>query len=92
MKAPDHIVEAALDTIKWAMVYCRNYTIDGAGETQQIYELMDALHDIPDQLYRWSDDGIDRIKFHLRCFDHTRWEGSPDLVSYFEGAGERTKN
>jgi len=91
MKAPDHIIEAVLDTVKMAMVYCRNYAINDNVDTRQIYELMDAVHDVPDQMYRWSDNGIEDIKLHLRCFDHNKWNDSPDLVSYFEGALERAK-
>jgi hypothetical protein len=52
---------------------------------------MEAVHDIPDQMNRWSDDGVEQIKQHLRCFDHQKWHGSPDLVTYFEGALERAK-
>ena len=92
MKAPDHIIEAILDTMKWVMVYCRNYSIDENADTKQVYELMDAIHDILDQMYHWSnDDGIAKIKLYLSYFDHQKWDGSPDLVAYFDAAMERAK-
>ena len=91
MKAPDYTIEAVPDTVKWAMVYCRYYAIDENADTKQVYELMEAVHDISDQMYRWSDNGVDQVKLHLSCFDHHKWDGSPDLITYFEGALERAK-
>lgn len=53
---------------------------------------MDAVHDIPDQVYRWSDNGVDTIKMQLGCFEHQKLSGSPNLVAYFESALDRAKN
>ena len=85
-EAPRHVFKAALDTIKWATVYCRNYTLKPDADIKQINELMEAIHDIPDQLYRWDNNGLDSIRLHLRCFDHTKWTGSPNLERYFNDA------
>ena len=70
-------------------MFCRNYCIDENANTKLVYEMMDAVHDIPDQVYRWSDDGVEQIRLHLACFNHTKWEGAPDLVQYFNDALKR---
>lgn len=51
-EAPKPIIMATLSTLKWAMVYCRNYTLSKDANIKQVNELMDAIHDIPDHLYR----------------------------------------
>ena len=84
MKAPYDVSVAITKTIKWALVYCRNYTLGPAPDIKQINELMEAIHDIPDHTYRWRQDSLDEIRIHLGCFDHTKWPGSPNLVEYFE--------
>ncbi|WP_044617300.1 hypothetical protein [Gynuella sunshinyii] len=92
MKAPDYVIEAVLDTVKWAMVYCRNYSIDERADIRLVYEIMDAVHDIPDQVYRWSDDdGLDLIRLHLGCFNYSKWKGAPNLVQYFDDALDRAR-
>ena len=88
-EAPKPIMKATLRTLKWAMVYCRNYTQSKKPNLNQINELMEAIHDIPDQLYRWNDDSMDRLKLHLRCFDSNKWNDSPNLLIYFENELER---
>ncbi len=53
---------------------------------------MEAIHEVPMMLFRWKEDKIQEIKIHLACFDNSKWEGSPDLVAYFEQALERCLN
>lgn len=84
MNAPDNIVEAVLETLKWAMVYCRNYSLNENADIKQINELMEAIHEVPGITLRWKHDSINEIKMHLACFDYIKWEGAPNLVRYFE--------
>ncbi len=89
MKAPDYILEAVMDTLEWAMVYCRNYTLREKPDINQINELMEAIHEVPNIASRWPEGALDEIKLHLGCFDYEKWKDSPNLVSYFENAIER---
>ncbi len=86
MKAPEYINQAVLETLRWTMIFCRNYTLKDDAEIRLVNDLMEATHDVPDILMRWPDGALDEIKLHLGCFDHEKWEGSPNLVGYFESA------
>jgi hypothetical protein len=77
------------ETLHWATVYCRNYTLQDSPSSKQINDLMEAIHEIPMMLFRWQEDKLDEIKLHLECFDSSKWEGSPNLVVYFEQALKR---
>ena len=88
-RAPEAVIEAVLVTLKYATVYCRNYTLQSGSQLQQINEIMEAIHDLPDQMYNWEQDGLKKIRLHLRCFDHTKWTGAPNLEDCFNGAYER---
>jgi len=90
-KAPEEVIKAILDTLGYATVYCRNYTLRNGAEVQQVNELMEAIHDLPSQIYHWQDDGVERIKLHLECFDHNKWQGSPNLSMYFSDSYDRAK-
>ncbi len=91
MKAPEYIIEAVLDTMKLGMVYCRNYSLNKNSNMAQINELMDAMHEVPSILSRWPEGALEEIKLHLSCFDHRKWEGSPNLTSYLENVLEQAK-
>ena len=91
MKAPDYVIEAVMDTLKWAMVYCRNYTLQEQVDIQQVNQLMDAIHEVPSILCRWPDGALEEIMVHLACFNHTKWNDAPDLVKYLENAIERNR-
>ncbi len=92
MRAPDYVIEAILETVKWAMIYCSNYSLNERAEISQINELMEAVHEVPGIASRWPEGAIKEIELHLAGFDHTKWKGSPNLVVYFEDALERVKS
>lgn len=84
MKAPEDISIAIAKTIKWALIYCCNYTLENNPNIKEINELMEAIHDIPDHPYRWAEGSMNIVKNHFACFDNTKWPNSPNLVKYFE--------
>ena len=82
---PEPVLEAALYTLYWALVYSRNLTAQPSAEAaKQIYQLTDAIHPIPELLTAWPRASIDDLRLYFACFDHRRWEGAPDLVGVFE--------
>jgi hypothetical protein len=82
---PDRILDAALLVLHRALVYTRNITLHpNASASQQVNEISEALHEIPDFLAHWDKHDIDEMRRHLRCFDHTRWVGAPNLVQMFD--------
>lgn len=44
---PNHILRATHFTLYWAMVFCRNYTAGTNVNPRIVYEIMDAIHEIP---------------------------------------------
>jgi hypothetical protein len=89
---PENVMRAALYTLYRAMVYCRNYSADSKAPQDVVYDLMDALHEIPEILRRWGihDNNVDKLKLYLGCFNHERWKersehfSPPDMVRIFE--------
>jgi len=47
--APDPILKAGLMTIHWATVLARNLACSPDAPTKMLYELMDAIHEVPKQ-------------------------------------------
>jgi hypothetical protein len=47
-------------------VYTRNWTLSDQVSRKQINDLWEAVHEIPDLLTRWRDDGEDEIRMYLR--------------------------
>ena len=96
---PDKVMSAALYTLYRAMVFCRNYSADSKAPQDVVYDLMDALHEVPQILSRWgtSDNDIQKLKQYLGCFHHDRWKERsahftpPDLVRIFEEALDEQK-
>jgi hypothetical protein len=89
MQAPENIQIARIETLQWALIYCRNYSLKPDADMDQVNDLMEAIHDIPGTLLRWPDGAIEIIKLHLSCFNYKKWEGAPDLASYFEHSLDR---
>lgn len=83
-QAPDYVIKALCNTLHWATVYCRNYTLGENVSIKQINEIMEAIHEVPNMLFRWDDNKIDEVKLHLGCFDSSKWGGAPNLVAHFE--------
>jgi hypothetical protein len=81
--APPEILDAALFTLKWACVHARNVTGGGGTDIRQVNELMDAVHELPHFLADWSDDRLPELRLHLSCFDHSKYPGSPNLLTTF---------
>jgi len=84
MNAPQPVLKATMQTIHWATVYCRNLTLQKDLDSRaQVNDMMEAIHEIPTFMTDWNDSRLEEIRTHLGCFHSSRWEGSPDLVSYF---------
>jgi hypothetical protein len=84
-QAPQTILAAALFTLHRALVHCRN--ISGSPETnrrQEVYEIMEAIHEVPDFLANWQLHDLKELRLHLSCFDSTKWAGSPNLIKIFD--------
>ena len=88
---PDEILKAAHFALYWAMVFCRNYAAGKAANTRVVYDLMDAIHEIPNIIDRWGtyDNNIEKLRLYFGCFDHKKWNTpddpiqAPDLVAVF---------
>ena len=72
---PQKVLSAALYTLYRAMVFCRNYSGDRNAAQDVVYDLMDALHEIPEILRRWgtSDNNVEKLKLYFGCFHHEKW-------------------
>ncbi len=89
---PEKVMSAALYTLYRAMVFCRNYSGDKSAPQDVVYDLMDALHEVPEILRRWGThhNNVEKLKLYFGCFHHDKWKGRsehfspPDLVSIFE--------
>lgn len=73
------------------MVFCRNYTAGKNVDPRLIYEMMDALHEIPEILNRWGgDNNADKLREYFGYFDSKKWchgddaPHPPDLVRFFD--------
>ena len=91
--APPEVLAAALFTIKFACVHARNLTLAANADTPQVNSLMEAIHEVPHFLADWSDDRLAELRLHLSCFHHSKWPGSPDLLSIFnDGLNDNSRN
>ena len=88
---PEQVLKATHFTLYWAMVYCRNYTAGQDANPRVVYEMMEAIHEIPNILDRWGtwDNNIEKLRMYFGCFDHKKWNKpydpiqAPDLVMVF---------
>lgn len=90
---PEPIMKAALSALHYALVFCRNYTYpkNQKPTSRLIYDLMDAIHPIPEMLENWSKEfNPDSLRLFLRCFDHETWRrvepdsNASDLMARFD--------
>jgi hypothetical protein len=88
--APEPIMRAALDTLHWATVCCRNWTIREGVSREQINDLMEAIHEVPVMLLEWERHGVADVRLHLACFKHKRWK-EPSLVTVFNDRLRRAR-
>ena len=84
MIAPEPILRAANDTVKWGCVYIRNQTLQDGVSVKMINDMMEAIHEIPSIVTNWGEDSESTLRLHLRCFPHQEWESSPNLLSFYE--------
>lgn len=88
---PEAVHRAALHTLYWAMVFCRNFSLDPKANMAVVYDLMDALHEVPNILDRWGthDNNVEKLRQYFRHFNHEKWKNEesfqtpPDLVRTF---------
>jgi len=89
---PDAVHRAALHTLYRAMVFCRNFSANPKANIAVVYDLMDALHEVPNILDRWGtyDNDIKKLRKYFGCFNHRKWKDEesfhrpPDLVRIFD--------
>ena len=85
MLAPDPIVRAVNDTVHWACDFCRNASLRGEADQRMVYELMEAVHEVPRLILKWDVSNIEEVRTHLSCFQSGNWPEAPDLVAYLDG-------
>lgn len=99
--APEPILKAGLMTLHWATVFGRNVACRSDASVKLLYELMDAIHEVPSILMHWNDESsFDMLIMHLSCFDQESWNQQvgndtsavPDLVAFFRDRLEEISN
>lgn len=82
--APERIVRAALRVLHVAGYTTRNWTAGAEAPTQRVFDLWEALHEVPGLVTRWRDDAEEKL---LRYFDEydAQWP-EPRLRSVYEEA------
>jgi hypothetical protein len=84
-QAPQAVLAAALFTLHRALVHCRNVTLSPKiDRRQEVNEIMEAIHEVPDFLANWQLHDLKELRLHLSCFDSTKWVGAPNLVRLFD--------
>ena len=94
---PPRVLKAALFALYHAAVFSRNYVRADNG-TEAVYQIMDAIHEVPQILLRWgtSDNDEEKIRRYLGYFDSERFRLSdphsvaPDLVALFDAKLKET--
>jgi hypothetical protein len=90
---PQEVLKAAHYALYRALVFARNCARQ-SGSAEMVYELMDALHEVPQILNGWgtSDNDVAKLRTYFRYFQHERWKEHspnftpPDLITIFEEA------
>ena|ERR1017187_5828617 len=84
--APEPILRAALCVVHVAAYTTRNWAIDDGISRKQIYDLWEAIHEIPDLIKRWRDheESLRELRMYLKEYDR-RWD-SPKLEEIFDQA------
>jgi hypothetical protein len=81
--APPHILFAALKVLHCAAYTTRNWGMDDTISRKQIYDLWEAMHEVPDILTRWKGkDTEDELLMYLREYTE-KWK-TPNLRAYYE--------
>ena len=89
--APEPILKAALTTLHWATVLCRNWTLRPDVPVKMVNDLMEAIHEVPSILMHWNDQhSLEEILVQLSSFDERSWQQVdrdvfpvPNLTAFF---------
>ena len=73
---------AALKVLHCAAYTTRNWGLDDTIDRRQIYDLWEAVHDIPDLLTRWDADSERLLHLYFREYTD-KWK-NPDLPFYYQ--------
>jgi hypothetical protein len=84
--APEPVLRAALRVLHVAAYTTRNWTLTEEVSRKQIYDLWEAIHEIPDLIKRWRDDEqcMRELRGYLQEYDR-RWP-EPQLEPNFDWA------
>ena len=84
--APEPILRAALRVVHVAAYTTRNWAMDETVSRKQIYELWEAIQELPDLIKRWrsGEESLRELKMYLQAYDR-RWD-SPKLEEIFDRA------
>ena len=84
--APEPILRAALRVVHVAAYTTRNWTLADEISRKQIYDLWEAIHEIPDLIKRWRGDeeSLRELRMYLQEYDQ-KWD-SPKLETIFDQA------
>ena len=90
--APEPYLSAGLDTVRRALICCRNWTLSESASVKQVNDLMEAIHEVPGMLLNWQPHSLDNLRTHLSCFQFQHWRDAtgddavsvPDLVVWFD--------
>ncbi len=80
--APEPILRAALRVVHVAAYTTRNWTYADGWPRQQVYDLWEALHVVPDLVTRWRPDAERELLGYLDEYDH-KWP-APRLRELYE--------
>jgi hypothetical protein len=84
--APEPILRADLRVVHVAAYTTRNWALSEEVSRRQIYDLWEAIHEIPDLIKRWRGDeeSLRELRMYLREY-RERWD-SPNLETIFDQA------
>ncbi|HVK16872.1 MAG TPA: hypothetical protein VM533_07975 [Fimbriiglobus sp.] len=80
--APEPILRAALYVVHVAAYTTRNWTYADGWQRQQVYDLWEALHVVPDLVTRWRPDAEQELLMYLDEYDR-KW-ANPRLREMYQ--------
>jgi len=88
---PPEILDAALRTLHCAACYTRNWRYSEAVTQKQIYDLWEAIHELPELLTRWNGDESEKeMRRYFREYSD-KWD-EPNLEARFDDILKGTQN
>ena len=82
--APPAILDAALLTLHRALVHVRNRALSPDMNHHEIYDIAEALHEIPNFLSHWSRHDLSELRLHIGYHEREPQPNSLDLLQIFE--------